>query len=98
MIRDILRGKLVRGGDKDVEQRHRANIQDVADFVTREEVLEYMLDFDPEAFFKTVKQMFTGKPLRYITEGKKFDFQRKGCVEAQKKRENILDNRHANRG
>ena len=76
MIRDILRGEILENRKLDDEQ-YRAHVQDVADFVTTKEVLEYLLDFDPDAFFQTVLLMLIGKPLNYITVDKgerKFDF------------------------
>lgn len=65
MLRDILRCKFKRLGE-DCDDMHRAHIRAVADFVTRQDVLEFLLDFDPEAFFNTVKLLFIGTPLKYI--------------------------------
>ena len=46
----------------------------IIDFVTNEDSLATMIDFDPEAFFETVLRLFTGDPWRFITNQGKYKF------------------------
>lgn len=48
----------------------------IVDFVTNEDYLKEMLDFDPEQFFKIMTKLFLGKPWEYLSncEDHSFEF------------------------
>ena len=61
----FLKGKKFPSGDLD-ESQFRAHVLNIVDFVTNDETLALMLDFDAEAFFQTVIYLFSAKPWHYL--------------------------------
>ena len=53
------------------------HVYHIVDFVTNEDNLKELLDFDPEQFFKIMAKLFLGKPWEYLSnrEGHRFEFQ-----------------------
>lgn len=73
-----MKGKKFPQGDL-IEGQFRAHVFNIVDFVTDEQTLALLLDFDSEAFFQTVVHIFSGKPWHYIIRGSKgytFEFQK----------------------
>ena len=56
----------------------RMHVYHIVDFVTNEDNLKEILDFDPEQFFKIMAKLFLGKPWEYLSncEGHRFEFQK----------------------
>lgn len=54
------------------------HVYHIVDFVTHEDNLKEILDFDPEQFFKIMAKLFLGKPWEYLSdcEGHSFEFQK----------------------
>ena len=52
------------------------HVYHIVDFVTNEDNLKEILDFDPEQFFKIMAKLFLGKPWEYLSncEGHKYEF------------------------
>ena len=72
----FLKGKKFPQGDL-MESQFRAHVFNIVDFVTDEQTLALLLDFDAEAFFQTVLFMFNDKPWHYIvrcSKGYTFEF------------------------
>ena len=72
----FLKGKKFPQGDLQ-ESQFRAHVLNIVDFVTDEQTLAMLLDFDAEAFFQTVIYLFSEKPWHYIvncSKGYKFTF------------------------
>ena len=74
----FLKGKKFPQGDL-IEAQFRAHVFNIVDFVTDEQTLALLLDFDPEALFKTIIYLFSDKPWHYIVrcnKGYNFEFQK----------------------
>ena len=72
----FLKGKKFPQGDLQ-ESQFRAHVLNIVDFVTDEQTLAMLLDFDAEAFFQTVIYLFSEKPWHYIvncSKGYNFTF------------------------
>jgi len=65
----FLKGKKFPQGDL-IEPQFRSHVFNIVDFVTDEQTLALLLDFDAEAFFQTVIYLFSGKPWHYIIYGR----------------------------
>ena len=65
--------------------KFKVQVFNIVDFVTDEDNLAAMLDFDAETFFDTMVDMFTLEPWHFITHpGKyKFKFQKKAIAEGR---------------
>ena len=74
----FLKGKRFPTGTLDHIQ-YKVQVLNIVDFVTDEDNLCAMLDFDSEAFFNTMVSLFTGKPWSFINSpgNYKFKFQKK---------------------
>lgn len=80
----FLKGKKFPSGDLD-ESQFRAHVLNIVDFVTNDETLALMLDFDAEAFFQTVIYLFSAKPWHYLVNHSHdyaFAFQQKSSDES----------------
>lgn len=61
----FLQGKKFPSGNLD-DSQFKAHTLNIVDFVSNEETLALLLDFDPEAFFQTVVCLFSGRPWYYL--------------------------------
>lgn len=61
----FLKGKKFPSGDLS-EGQFKVHVFNIVDFVTDENTLALLLDFDPEAFFQTVIYLFSGKPWHFL--------------------------------
>ena len=81
-----MKGKKYPTGTLDNNQ-FKLQVLNIVDFITDEDNLCSMLDFDAEYFFKTVAALFTDKPWNFIcSAGKyKFKFQKEPVTEEEEK-------------
>jgi len=49
-------------------EKHRVHVYDVLNFVTNDYVLDQLLQFDSECFFRVVARLFAGVPFRFVQE------------------------------
>jgi hypothetical protein len=49
----------------------RNRVHDIIHFITTEEYLRTILDFDPEMFFFNIEKLFKGRPWQYLSEMRK---------------------------
>ena len=61
----FLKGKKFPSGELD-ETQFVAHTFNIVDFVTNDETLAQLLDFDSAAFFQTVELLFSGKPWQFL--------------------------------
>lgn len=73
IIRLFLKGKKFPSGELERNQ-YALQVFSIVDFVTNEDNLATMIDFDPESFFETVLRLFTGDPWKFLTNQGKFKF------------------------
>jgi hypothetical protein len=57
----------------------RTHVHDIIHFITTEEYLRTILDFDPEMFFFVIEKLFKGRPWQYLSEMRKYQ---SDCLEA----------------
>ena len=74
IIRQFLKGKKFPSGELDSAQ-YKLQVLSIVDFVTDEDNLATMLDFDADAFFETMVRLFIGRPWLFITNSGKYKFQ-----------------------
>lgn len=67
IIAQTLKGRNISKGTLKEEQ-HRAYTFDIVDFITSETTLDYLLEFDPEAFFQMIVHLFYGKPSKFLKD------------------------------
>ena len=53
-------------------EKHRIHIYDIVNFITLDFVLDELLLFDSEAFFKVAAKVFIGTPFKLLVEQKEF--------------------------
>ena len=53
-------------------EKHRVHVYDVLNFVTNDYVLDQLLQFDSNCFFRVVARLFWGAPLRFLQEQRTF--------------------------
>lgn len=46
----------------------RTHVHDIIHFITTEEYLKTILDFDSEMFFFIIERLFSGKPWQFLCE------------------------------
>ena len=61
----FLKGKKFPSGELD-EAQFLAHTFNIVDFVTNDQTLAQLLDFDSSAFFQTVELLFSGKAWHYL--------------------------------
>ena len=69
-----MKGKKFPTGDLERKQ-YAMQVYSIIDFVTHEDHLATMLDFDCEAFFETVSRLFIGDPWKFVCNQGNFKFQ-----------------------
>lgn len=74
IIRLFLKGKKFPTGEMDLAQ-YKHQVLSIVDFVTDEDNLAAMLDFDPREFFETMVRLFLGHPWLFITNSGKYQFE-----------------------
>ncbi len=74
----FLEGKKFPNDTLDTEQ-WRINVYHIVNFVTTEEYLKTILDFDPEMFFFVIEKLFKGKPWQFLQEMPRYQA---GCIKA----------------
>ncbi len=57
----FLKGKKFPYGDM-TEEQWRQHVIDIVNFITTEEYLKEILEFDPEMFFRVISRLFRGRP------------------------------------
>ena len=67
IISQTLKGRKIPNGTLNEEQ-HKAYTLNIVDFITSETVLDYFLEFDPEAFFQMIVHLFCGKPSKFFKD------------------------------
>jgi len=78
----FLQGKKFPSGELD-ESQFKAHTFNIVDFLTSDQTLPQLLDFDAEAFFQVVLHLFQGKPWSFLVRESGnylFEFQ-KGALE-----------------
>lgn len=67
----FLEGKKFPDGTLDSEQ-WRIHVHHIVNFVTTEEYLRTILDFDSEMFFFVIEKLFKGKPWQFLSEMRRY--------------------------
>ena len=67
IVQMFLEGKRFPYGEL-TEQQWRYHVYDILNFVSAEEYLTELLDFDPDMFFRVIAKLFRQKPWQFITE------------------------------
>jgi hypothetical protein len=67
----FLDGKMYPSGFLPPE-KHRIHVYDIANFITNDYVLDELLLFDSETFFKMTSKMFVLAPYKLMLEQKEF--------------------------
>ena len=77
IIKMFLDGRRFPNGNL-ADAQWRTHVYHIVDFVTNEDHLKEILDFDPEQFFKIMVKLFLGKPWEYLSncEGHAFEYQK----------------------
>ena len=94
---DFLIGKKVPNGYL-TQTQYRAHVFNIIDFVTRPQTLDYLLDFDSEAFFQTIAKLFNGKPWDFFNlemDDYVFEFTKQDTVQAETVKSHAIKNRNA---
>ena len=65
IIQNILKGRKYPNGML-TQSQFKYHVYNIVDFVTRPFVLDFLLNFDSDAFFQSVVGLFSGKPWHYI--------------------------------
>lgn len=63
----FLEGKRFPYGEL-TEKQWRYHVYDILNFVSAEEYLTELLDFDPDMFFRVIAKLFRQKPWQFVTE------------------------------
>ena len=86
IIKMFLDGRKFPNGNLE-DAQWRMHVYHIVDFVTNEDNLKEILDFDPEQFFKIMAKLFLGKPWEYLSncEGHQFEFQKNPELSVQVK-------------
>lgn len=66
IIQMFLDGKRFPYGDL-TEAQWRQHVVDIVNFVSTDEYLSELLDFDPSLFFRVISKLFTGKPWLFVS-------------------------------
>lgn len=53
-------------------EKHRIHIYDIVNFITNDYVLDELLQFDCECFFKVVAKLYYGLPFKFLMEQKDY--------------------------
>ena len=65
IIKMFLEGKVFPSGNLS-EEKWRIHVYDITHFVTNEQFLEDLIEFDPEQFFKVIAKIFYGQPYKFL--------------------------------
>jgi hypothetical protein len=71
IMKVFLDGKMFPSGYLPPE-KHRIHVYDIVNFITLDFVLEDLLLFDSEVFFKMASKIFMGIPYKFMQEQKEF--------------------------
>lgn len=74
ILRIFLKGQKFPHGKLD-DKQYMINVLQIVDFMTVEDNLVIMLDFDSASFFITVARLFVGMPWWFITKKGEYKFQ-----------------------
>ena len=80
IMSNFLKGKKFPQGDLN-EVQFKAHTLNIIDFVTDEQTLTLLIDFDAQAFFQVMTLLFHGKPWHYLVYKSKdyhFEFEKQG--------------------
>jgi hypothetical protein len=67
IVKIFLDGKMYPSGYLPPE-KHRIHVYDIVNFITLDFVLDELLQFDSEAFFKVASKIFIGAPYKLLAE------------------------------
>jgi hypothetical protein len=71
IIKIFIDGKMFPSGFLTPE-KHRIHIYDIVNFITNDYVLDQLLQFDCEYFFKVVAKLYYGLPFKFLQEQREY--------------------------
>lgn len=54
------------------QDKYRHHVYDIVDVLSQDQLLEEMLTFDSEIFFRVILKVFTGQPLKFLSSQKDY--------------------------
>jgi hypothetical protein len=72
IIQMFLKGKRFPNGELNPAQ-YRQHVLDIVNFISTEEYLSVLLEFDPSMFFRVISRLFEGKPWQFLRQFKEHE-------------------------